>query len=93
MLVGLRVARKAGRSPIKSAGKSAVDEVHHGFRVAKPGSSASRSNFLNPLEVGGRQLHVKRAEIFLQVFSALGTGNREDVDQREMMLCRQQSST
>ena len=59
--------------------ESAVDELHHAFRVALAGGNTFGSDLFNAFEVGGRQLHVERAKIFLQIFSALGAGNRKDV--------------
>src|SRR5260221_14793787 len=58
---------------------SAVDGGHHCFGIALAGGSAVGGAFVDAAQVLRRQFYFQGADVFFQIFSALGSGNGDDV--------------
>jgi NAD(P)-dependent dehydrogenase (short-subunit alcohol dehydrogenase family) len=56
-----------------------IDAAHLRFRVARAGGGAGRDRYRDAREVVRAQLHLERAEIFLEPREPLGAGNRDHV--------------
>ena len=64
---------------IIGTGALRIDEVHHVFGVALAGSCSEGEDFVQAAQFVGAQFHVQRADIFLEIFAALGAGDGHDV--------------
>src|SRR5258708_13452324 len=58
---------------------SAVDGGHHCFGIACAGGSAVGGDFVDAAQVLRCQFYFQGADVFFQIFAALGAGNGDDV--------------